>query len=121
MSVYKLVGNGLTYYGSTTLPVERRIKSHKCQYDRYLQGKTGANYMTSFEIIKGKYEVVVLETGLPKEQMKEREIWFIRNNECVNKVGKIPIYDFKDEERVRRCEYLLEYNKKRSNKYKTVN
>ena len=115
MSVYKLVGNGLIYYGSTG-DIKARLRGHKSSYNHYLKGKT--NYVSSFEIIKGDYECVVLETGLSKKEMKERERWYIENSECVN--IHIPNRN-KDEwyetNRNNRLEYCIEYNKKRSNRY----
>ena len=59
--IYKIVGNGLTYYGSTyEKTLARRLSKHRGQYKDYIYGK--APYYTSFEILATEnYEIILVE------------------------------------------------------------
>jgi hypothetical protein len=83
--VYKIVGGGLTYYGSTDF-FSIRKNCHKSAYKRWLKGK--GRYSTSFEVMKEDYQFVIVEEVKTYEK-GERERWYIKNNECVNKLLKI--------------------------------
>jgi hypothetical protein len=86
--IYKIVGNGLTYYGSTCEPtLARRLAGHVAQYKHYKKG-IGV-YMRSFDIIEtGEYTIVLAEGFVcdTKDQLHARERYYIENNECTNKV-----------------------------------
>jgi hypothetical protein len=45
--IYKIVGNGLTYYGSTCQSLSKRFQEHKTDYKQYICDE--GNYITSFE------------------------------------------------------------------------
>jgi hypothetical protein len=75
--------SGLEYYGSTSKSIEIRLQEHQHDYKRYVDGKK--NYITSFDIIKnGNYKIELMEE-CNDENRKERESYYIRNLECVNK------------------------------------
>jgi hypothetical protein len=81
--IYRLVGGGLEYYGSTCSDLRHRLWNHKniCniknkKYSSYKLFETG-----------DKVEIVLVEY-FPCENKMEltaRERWYIENNECVNK------------------------------------
>jgi hypothetical protein len=83
--IYKLVGSGLTYYGSTKAPLGTRKSQHNCDYNNFLLGKKG--YITAYDIIeKGNdWDIELVEDNIEKEQLLTREGFYIKNNECVNK------------------------------------
>lgn len=76
--IYKIIGSGLTYYGSTTQQLNIRKSLHK----------TTSNNTSSKQIIdKGEWniELVELFPCETREQLKQREQYYILNNDCVNK------------------------------------
>jgi hypothetical protein len=77
--IYKITGGGMTYYGSTTQALSKRMYTHKqLKYSR----------CSSKIIIETGEAVIVLVELFPcksKEELFSRERWFIENNECVNK------------------------------------
>ena len=82
--IYEIVDltMGERYIGSTTQTKERRLNEHISSYKRFKNGKY--HFVTSFIIIeKNNYEMNVLEET---EYLLEREGYFIRTLECVNKV-----------------------------------
>jgi hypothetical protein len=84
--IYKLEGNGLTYYGSTTLTLQRRLQYHYYKYKQWLDGYEN-KYTTSFDIIKGEHTITLLEEQSfeTKKDMWNKERYYIENFECVNK------------------------------------
>jgi hypothetical protein len=80
--IYKLVGYGKTYYGSTTQALNQRKGGHKRKLN-----------CMSKEIFKLGDDVdIVLVESYPcnnKEELHQRERYYIENNECINK--KIPL------------------------------
>ena len=75
------------YYGCTTQKyLSARFSCHKMDYIRWLNKQR--NFITSFEIVKYEdayielVEEVEYET---KEELKAREGFYIRNNNCINK------------------------------------
>jgi hypothetical protein len=85
--IYKIVGNGMTYYGSSAdKTLARRLSSHRSRLKRYKAGK--CNYMTSFKIIEtGNYDIVLVEnvSCKSKDELHARERYYKENYECVNK------------------------------------
>ncbi len=77
--IYKLVGYGKTYYGSTTQPLCERKAGHKRRLD-----------CMSKELFKLGDDIdIVLVESYPcnnKEELHQRERYYIENNECINKV-----------------------------------
>ena len=86
--IYKLVGGGLTYYGSTTVPLSRRKSNHHTGYKLWKSGNRRC--VASSQIFdKCPYEEVdiVLVELYPcntEEELRDRERYYIENNECVN-------------------------------------
>ena len=85
--IYKIVGNGLTYYGSTCdRTLSRRLNNHRSNFKMYKAGKY--HYVTSFKIIElGNYDIVLVE-NFPckcKDELHSRERYYIENFDCINK------------------------------------
>jgi hypothetical protein len=75
--IYKLVGSGLTYYGSTIQKLSQRKARHKCHL----------NCSSKLLFEKGDVDIVLVE-NFPcnsKEELQSRERWYIENNNCINK------------------------------------
>lgn len=86
--IYKIICNETneTYYGSTSRDLETRIKEHKRHYKSFLKNKFG--YCCSYKIIeKGNYSYSLVETVecLDKKQLEDREGYYIKNFDCINK------------------------------------
>ena len=86
--IYKIIGNGYTYIGSTCKPLKKRLNGHIYAYNRYKNNNRNA-YTSSFNCFEGenKYDIVLLE-NFPcnnKHELLTREAYFIRKLECVNK------------------------------------
>lgn len=87
--IYKIVSNVSddVYYGSTTQKLCKRIAEHRTHFKLYLAGKF--NYLQSFKLLEtGNYDIILVENVNceTKEQLHQRERYYIENNECVNKV-----------------------------------
>ena len=83
--IYKLVGGGLNYYGSTVNELRYRLKQHK--YDFKNRNKTSKLLFETGDDVK-----IYLVEKYPcadRMELNARERWYIENNECVNKV--VPI------------------------------
>lgn len=86
--IYKLVDNtnGNIYIGSTIKTLNRRLIKHKSEYKGYLNEKS--KFITSYDIIKnGDYKMELIE-NYPcenKKQLEDREGFYIRNSNCINK------------------------------------
>jgi hypothetical protein len=80
---FKEDGTKLTFYGSTTQNLYKAIYEHARSY------KTQKNNTSSKQIIElGNYEILLLEE-FPcnnKEELHLRKQFYIKNNDCVNKV-----------------------------------
>ena len=71
------------YYGST----KRRLLclrkgDHHSSYNKWVAGEF--HYISSFEVIKCPTAYIELCEEVSEEQMKERERWWVENNQCVN-------------------------------------
>ena len=88
--IYKIVcdNTGLTYYGSTCEKrLSRRLSKHRSNYSDYLKNQEN-NFCTSFNILEGGNYSIVLVEHYPcnsKEELLQRERFYIENNECVNR------------------------------------
>ena len=113
--IYRLVGGGKTYYGSTCIALVRRKTYHRNAFKCYENGK--GHYLTAFEVIKEPDWDIVLVEEYPcssKEQLHARERWWIENNECVNKF--IPARTPTEWEREYRNKEGVKEQKKKNNK-----
>ena len=74
--IYKITGGGMTYYGSTTQPLNKRLAVHR-----------NLNCSSKIIIETGKYDICLVEEFKceNKEQLHARERFYIENNECINK------------------------------------
>jgi hypothetical protein len=103
--VYKIEGDGLTYYGSTTTTLNERFSDHKCNQ----------HCCSSRQIIELGHATIVLVELFPCETLDEllwRERWYIENNECVN--INLPILS--EEERKNKSHNHYINNKEKHNK-----
>ena len=103
--IYKLVSDGLIYYGSTIQSLQERLKNHKKK----------SNRCSSKQIIeKENYQIILIEL-FPcntKQELFNRERWYIENNECVNKA--IPLQTRKEYRESHKVEIKLNaLNKKK--------
>ena len=89
--IYKITdtANNECYYGSTIQPLSKRMGQHRIFYKAYKNGKY--HNVSSF-ILFDKYGVencsIVLVENVEcktKEELHQRERFYIENNECVNK------------------------------------
>jgi len=89
--IYKLYSKqqNITYIGSTAMYyLSQRLVTHKSSHKRYLNNKSKSSYTTSFKILECEdYKIELLENYpcANKKQLKDRERYYIENNECVNK------------------------------------
>ena len=87
--IYKIVCNttGLCYFGSTIEKhISNRLGGHRRHYKHYLNGKGGN--LSSFKILENNnYEIILVETVCCENvyELRNRERFYIENNECVNK------------------------------------
>jgi len=85
--IYRLVGGGHTYYGSTCNDLRKRKSQHKWDRDRWLKGNH--RYMSSYKCVETEDYDIYLVEAYPcknKDELNARERWWIENNECVNMV-----------------------------------
>jgi hypothetical protein len=85
-SIYMIIcqTSGLKYIGSTELPIQQRFNIHKSHYKRYINQK--ASYISSVEVFKGNNaHVILLEEIKENQNISERELFYIKNFNCVNK------------------------------------
>ena len=76
----------IRYFGSTTQQVCKRIATHKATCKRWKNGKT--NFTSSYLIIEtDDWDYKTIEKLLFNDpfELKNRERWYIENNDCVNK------------------------------------
>ncbi len=105
--IYKVVCDetNLTYYGSTIQPLYKRLYHHK----------SIVNKCKTKDMINPKIYLVEDFPCERKEQLLQRERWYIENNECCNKCiptrTKEEIAEYKKIYRENNKEELLEYNK----------
>jgi len=88
--IYKITSadGALIYYGATD-NFYRRMREHKKDYKRYLNGKY--HFTTVFDIIKlGNYKTEIFQThhNIKWQDLLDIETDIIFNNDCVNKSSK---------------------------------
>ena len=115
--IYKITGGGLTYYGSTTQPLSKRLVQHKSQ-----KKKINYNYCTSFQILDFEDCDICLIEYYPcnsKEELHKRERHYIENNECVNKsIPSRTTKEYYQENKNKIKEQKKEYYEKNKDYYK---
>ena len=84
--IYKMVGGGLTYVGSTTRTLAQRKAMHKSGFKRWKAGN--GSKTTSYQLFdSGEPVDIVLLEDVPcerKEQLHARERYWIEKLDCVN-------------------------------------
>ena len=78
--------NNNIYIGSTCQSLKTRLSVHKSDYKRFLKGLY--NNVKSFDVLKnGDYKIELLENCdiKTKQELLERERFYIENNDCLNK------------------------------------
>ena len=83
--IYKITGGGLTYYGSTTQKLNSRFSIHK--NDKKIGKNLSVNPILDYDDCK--IEVVENYPCNSKNELLERERFYIDNNTCINKVKPI--------------------------------
>ena len=86
--IYKILDNtnNNIYIGSTCRSLKNRLSHHKSNYKAYSKGLYGNN--TSYDIIKNNdYKIELIEACniKTKEELLEKEKYYIQNNNYVNK------------------------------------
>jgi len=81
--IYKLVGGGLTYYGSTVNELRYRLKLHKAHFKQNINITSKLLFETGDEV---KIFLVEKFPCADKMELNARERWYIEQNDCVNKV-----------------------------------
>jgi hypothetical protein len=126
--IYKItdIGYNECYYGSTIQPLSKRMGTHRSDYKAYKACKEGKYHgVTSYSLFDKyglencKIELVEECECKTKEELHQREGFYIRNNECVNK--RIPDRtkkEWRDENKEQRKEYDKEYNEENKEKKK---
>ena len=100
--IYKLTGsNGLVYYGSTIISLNRRLSNHKSKN----------NVCSSKSLENMKIELVENYPCNCKRELETRERWFIENNECIN--NKVPVRT-KEENKQYISQFLIENKDKKA-------
>jgi hypothetical protein len=76
--IYKIVGkDGSTYYGSTTVPLKKRMNGHA-------KVNCTTAYRKIISQMEWTYEMVESYPCTSRKELEAREGWYIRNNLCVN-------------------------------------
>mgnify|MGYP003346856606 CR=1 FL=1 len=101
--IYRLSADDKHYYGSTTLPLIQRVQIHTRDNNCYAY-KAGISCSKNLT-----WEVVEEVTD---ENRYEREMYYIQNFPCVNKVGKVCKYSMTPEQKEKHKQYMLEYRKR---------
>lgn len=118
--IYKIVGSGMRYYGSTILTLNKRLQIHEAHYKLWLKGK--AAYCKSYDIIaKGDYEIklVRLYPCNNKPELDRKEGRYILKNECINKnVAGRTIKEYRQDNKEKIKEYNKEYRQINKEKIK---
>jgi len=119
--VYKIVNDeGLTYYGSTKMSLEKRLQCHKNLFLRYLDNKHG--YSSSFDVLRGSNPKIELVEELEEDRNKalNKEKQYITLNECVNKNNPILTDEEKEKYRqeLKNNEYFKNYYLTNKEKFK---
>lgn len=94
--VYKIVGNGLIYVGSTTKKyLCQRLVGHRCFYRGYIDKKS-TKYCSSYECLSDENYYIELLELCPcssKDELHSRERKWIELLDCVNKVIPTRTYE----------------------------
>lgn len=86
--IYKIVGNGKVYVGSTTRPLLcQRFSQHRSHFKYWKKGKN-CDYLTSFECLEDPTCYIELLESCPctsKDELHRCETKWMKQIQCVNK------------------------------------
>lgn len=117
--IYKITdnGNNKIYYGSTINSLSKRFSGHKTDYinNNNRSNITVFSIFNEYGLENCKIELVELFPCNDKKDLTKREGFYIKSNECVNKIiaGRTP-KEYKEDNK----EYYQEYFKKHYQKNK---
>lgn len=127
--IYKIVSpsKNITYYGSTTYDLQKRLINHIRKYKYYKNGKT--NYVSVNDVLECDDAVIELVENFScnnRKELTDREGYYIKNNECINK--NIPGRTYKewkleniDNYKEYQKEYQKEYRKQKKEENRKAN
>ena len=104
--VYKIVGNGKVYVGSTARPLSTRKAEHSCEFRKWKDGKR--HYVSSFDCLSDTDCYIELLEMCPcncVDELRKCERKWIEQTECVNRkiTGRSHIeYDNSDQAKEKR-------------------
>ena len=93
--IYKVVDNvnpNNVYIGSTCKTLAQRISQHRTNYKEYIKFNKTKGFVSIYDIIEnGDFDIILIE-NFPcnnKDEMNQKERYFIDTMECINKNTKI--------------------------------
>ena len=120
--IYKLWVNETDdiYIGSTCSTLTKRLCGHKSCYKRWKDGKK-EKYKTSFKLFEIGNVMIELVEAYPckcKDELRAREGFYIRQEECVNKVvagrdHKEYLKKYREDNKEKLKAHHIEYMKKK--------
>ena len=119
--IYKVFSpsKNISYYGSTTYDLQKRLINHIRKYKYYKDGKT--NYVSVNDVLECDDAVIELVENFScnnKKELGDREGYYIKNNECINK--NIPGRT-QEEWKLEHKEQIKQYQKEYQKEYRTNN
>jgi len=109
--IYKITAGNLTYFGSTIQPLSQRLAKHR--NDKKAQPNSN---FSSFPLLDMPDCKIILVEDYPcerREQLLAREAFYIKSNECVNKIRPIRNEEQKKQaKREDRLRYYYKYHEK---------
>ena len=115
--IYKITDKGFTkcYIGSTIETLSHRMAKHRFDYKKWCKGEKG--YCSSFQLFNefGVENVIVeLIEKYPcsdKEELRAREGYYIKSNECINKrVSGRTDQEYYQDNRDKKLQQVKDYN-----------
>ena len=117
--IYKITNEdmpGLVYYGSTICNLNKRLGNHKYDIKR-----SNNSSKILFNTENYKIELVELYPCENRKELCEREGWYIRNNDCINKnISGRTTKEYQKENSELYKEYQKEYGKEYYNLNKNI-
>jgi hypothetical protein len=85
MKIYKLKCGDLVYYGSTTQSLTQRKAEHNYAYKNTKRNISSSYIYALAESLNEKVEIELIEeVEGTKEDLRKKEEWYIKNNDCIN-------------------------------------